>query len=104
MVRQPANIGGILATAVVVLLLCAIVVVEFPELLTLTDNPTNDFTVVRTKSASSPVLLAARKHLPASDVNSNTLAPGLLFSHELSLENGAHVPAGAFVLHSILRT
>jgi hypothetical protein len=104
MVRQRKNIGGILATAMIVLLLCTIVAGEFPELLTLTDNTTNDFTVVRIKSAASPALLAARKHRPASDVNSNTLAPGLLFSHELSLENDAYVPAGAFVLHPILRT
>jgi hypothetical protein len=104
MARDQTNIGKILVSAVVVLLLCGIVAGEFPELLTLTDNATNDFTVLRTKSAASPVLLAARKHLPVSDVNSNTLTPASFFSYARPIEKEAYVPSGAFVLHSILRT
>jgi hypothetical protein len=104
MSRERSDIGKIFVTAVVVSLLCGIVAGEFPELLSLTDNATNDFTVVRTKPVASPVLLAARKHLPASNVDSGTLAPAVVFLHARPFEKEEYVPSGAFVLHSILRT
>jgi hypothetical protein len=104
MARNQPNIGKILVTAVVVLLLCGIVAGEFPELLSLTDNATNDFTVLRTKSVASRVLHAVRKQLPVSDVDSNTLTPASLFSYARPSEKEAYVPSGAFVLHPILRT
>jgi hypothetical protein len=104
MTRGRAGIGKILVTAVVVLLLCGIVAGEFPELLSLTDNATNDFTLIKAKSAASPVLLVAKKYLPASDVNSYALAPTLVFSHTRPFENEAYVSSGALVLRSILRT
>jgi hypothetical protein len=104
MVRQRTDIGKILFTVVVVLLLCGIVTGEFPELQTLTDNATNDFTVLRTKSAASPVRLVARKRRPVSDADSGTFVPTLLFSHACQIEKEAFVRSGAFVLHGILRT
>jgi hypothetical protein len=104
MARQRTNLGRILLTVVVLLLLCGIVAGEFPELLSLTDNATNDFTVLGTKSAVATVLLVARKHVPVSDADSETLALASHFSHAHPVEKGAYIPSGAFVLHPILRT
>jgi hypothetical protein len=46
--RKRSNSGKILIAAVVGLLMVAVVAVEFPELITLTDNVTNDFTIHKT--------------------------------------------------------
>ena len=42
---RPPNLATIFVTAVICLLICAVVVAEFPELLTLTDSASNDFVV-----------------------------------------------------------
>jgi hypothetical protein len=104
MPRKRTQIGKFLVPALVFLLLCGIVAGEFPELLSLTDNTTNDFTVIRTKSAALPVLLHAGSHHPVADINCNTLAPTLLFSLPSSLEETASISPERSTLHSVLRT
>jgi hypothetical protein len=104
MARKPTHLGKILVTAIAFLLLCGIVVGEFPELVSLTDNATNDFTLIKARSAACPILPVARKHLPASHVNSNTLAPALLFSRLSPFQESATIPPKRSALYSVLRT
>ena len=98
------DIGKILLRALVLLLLCGIVVEEFPELLSLTDNATNDFTVIRINSRTSPTLVHAAGHVRKADLDSYTYAPELCFSRVSSFDKAELVPSGAFILHSVLRT
>jgi hypothetical protein len=104
MARGQANFGKILITAIVLVLICGIVAGEFPELLSLTDNASNDFTVIRTKSAALPVLLLASSHLPAAAVNCNLLAATLLFSRLSPFARAASVPSKHPIRHTVLRT
>jgi hypothetical protein len=104
MARGRTNIGTILVTAIVFVLLCGIVAGEFPELLSLTDNATNDFTLVRTKSAHLPALLHASSHLPAADMNCNALVPSPLFLRLSPFQEAASVPSVRSTLNSVLRT
>jgi hypothetical protein len=101
--RGRAKFGKILVTVLVFVLLCGIVVGEFPELLSLTDNASNDFTMTRTKSAALPVLMHAG-HLPAADINCNILAATLLFSHLKPFAEAASIPSERSILRSVLRT
>jgi hypothetical protein len=98
------NIGKILLQGIVFLLLCGIFAGEVPELLTLVDNATNDFTVCRTASPTSSVPLVTRKHVQIPKSNPNMAAPELFFPFVTSFKKAAIVPSGAFVLHSLLRT
>ena len=98
------NIGKVLLRALVLLLLCGIVVGEFPEVLSLTDNATNDFAVRRINSGTSPTLVHATRHVRKADVDSYSCAPELLFSRVSSFDKAELVPSGAFILHSVLRT
>lgn len=104
MARGRTNIGRILVTAIVFVLLCGIVAGEFPELFSLTDNATNDFTLVRAKSAPLPLLLQAGSHLPAADINCNALAPTSSFSRPSPLAEASSVPSLRPTIHPILRT
>jgi len=52
MERKQTGIGKVIAQALILLLLCGIVGGEFPELLSLTDNASNDFTVSKKKPSS----------------------------------------------------
>jgi hypothetical protein len=104
MARGRTNIGRILVTAIVFVLLCGIVAGEFPELLSLTDNATNDFTLLRTNSLALPVLLRAGSHLPAADINRNALAPTSSFSRPSPLAEASSVPSLLPTINPILRT
>jgi hypothetical protein len=101
MLSKRISIGKIVAEALVLLLLCGIVAGEFPELLCLTDNTANDFTVRRIDPVVSPSLLVASSHVRQA---SNTYTPELLFLSASPFEKTVLIPSGAFILHSILRT
>jgi hypothetical protein len=101
MQRGRTNIGMILVRALVLLMLCGIVAGEFPELLSLTDNATNDFTVRKADPAVAPTLVHAR-HVRKADIDSYTCA--LEFSRASSFETAELVPSRAFILHFVLRT
>ena len=62
-----------LGIALLSVLLCAIIASELPELLSLTDNTANDYTVGRVDCSVSPVLDCARKlQKPAIEFNFST--------------------------------
>jgi hypothetical protein len=103
MARKRTLVGKILLTAVVCLLLCALVAGEFPELLSLTDNATNDFTVVRTKSMALPVLVHASSR-PAAEINRSIPATTVLFSCLSPFQEAALIPSQQSALYSVLRT
>jgi hypothetical protein len=104
-VRRRTSIDKIAAQALVFLLLCGIVAGEFPELLLLTDNASNDFTVRNTNSVVLPVLRCARRivRMP-DDLDIDTPAPHLPFSRLYRIEEAALIHSDALVLHSVLRT
>lgn len=68
MVRKRASIGRMLANVIVGLRLCGIVCGEIPELLTLTGNATNDYTIRTTNSAISPLLREASTRVRVTGV------------------------------------
>jgi hypothetical protein len=102
MVIKRISVGKILGRALLCLLLCGIVA-EFPELLSLTDNATNDFTVRCARSVVPLVRLNASKQVRIANKDS-ALAPNLLFSRLGPFEKAELVPSDVFILYSILRT
>jgi len=104
MTRKRTQRGRILVTVVVCLLLCGVLAGEFPELLTLTDNATNDFTVVRTQSLASPVLVDASSYRQAAAVNGSIPATTLFISYLSAFQEATLIPARRSVLSSVLRT
>ena len=105
MIRDRIHLGKILVTAIAFLLLCGIVGGEFPELQSLTDNPTNDFTVVRTKLTASPVLLLhSNARRPAAALHARIPADILLSSRFGPLQPSAAIPPERSALYSVLRT
>jgi hypothetical protein len=103
MVSKRISVGKILARALVCLLMCAIVAGEFPELLSLIDNTSNDFTVRSAHSVVPLVRLTASKRVRIA-VNNSAPAPNLFFSHLSPFENAELVPSDVFIRYSILRT
>jgi hypothetical protein len=97
------GIGKIFARALLFLLLCGIVAGEFPELLSLTDNTANDFTVRSAQSVVPPVRLNVTKNVRIADKDF-ALAHNLLFSRLSPFEKAELVPSDVFILYSILRT
>jgi hypothetical protein len=104
MIRKRANIGRIFAQVIVFLLLCGIVCGELPELLALTDNTTNDFTIRKMNSAISPRLRNASRRVRVADVIEPTItAHDILFQHFHPFERAAF-SSDAFILGTVLRT
>ena len=103
MVSKRISFGKILARALLCLLLCAIVAGELPELLSLTDNATNDFTVRGARSVVPPVRLNASQNGRVADQDS---APALDFLslRESPYEKAELAPSDILILCSILRT
>ncbi len=104
MTRKRTRIGGIVAQVIVFVLLCGIVGGEFPELLSLTDNTSNDFTVRKTNSTVSCLSRDASRHDRVSDVAPNIAERVSTFSCFSPFERAELVPSGVLNLYSILRT
>jgi hypothetical protein len=104
MARGRTHIGAVLVAALVFVLLCSIVAGEFPELLSLTDNPTNDFTFRRTHDAALPVLVNARRQVRAVDTNVIDPASDPLFSRPGVFQKTVLFRPPLFILHTVLRT
>jgi len=104
MTRRRTRIGGIVAQVIVFLLLCGIVGGEFPELLSLTDGTSNDFTVHKTDSVVSRLPRDASRHVRVSDVAPNIAACDDSLSRFSPFERAELVPSGVSSLYSILRT
>jgi hypothetical protein len=92
------------AEVIVFLLLCGIVGGEIPELLALTDNTTNDFTIRNMNSVISPRLRNAGTHIRVADVVAPTITVhDILFQHFHPFERAAF-SSNALILGTVLRT
>jgi hypothetical protein len=103
MAYRRTPVGKILVPALAFLLLCGIVVAEFPELLSLTDNTANDFTVRKTDALAVPVHLHISGHIRIPDIVSKTLVLDFLFSRLSPFEKAAFAPSKPFILLCDLR-
>jgi hypothetical protein len=92
-----------LVTALASVLVCGIVVAELPELLSLTDNTSNDFTIRKPNSSVSPVLQSA-KNVRKATTDLNDSSHGSFVLHQGTFEKAELVPTFLLYLHSILRT
>src|SRR5208282_5232936 len=81
MANRKTRISRILVTTLVFLVICGICAAEVPELLSLTDNTSNDFSVCKADLLVSSVRFEASRGNPVVDSNSNVFAPNFLFSH-----------------------
>jgi hypothetical protein len=102
MLSHPAIFGRLLFSFVVCLLLCGIVSAEIPELLSLTDNASNDFTIHKTcRREFKPTLSAAiHKSLPPDTKNFECGAHTHCASTFVGVET---ISTDLLVLHSVLR-
>jgi hypothetical protein len=91
------------ATAIVSLLLCGIIAAELPELLSLTDNTSNDFTISKVSSSRLPCTQSVQNVQKAA-MDLNNPSHGSLFVHLGPFVKARLIPALLFILHSILRT
>jgi hypothetical protein len=98
------RIVGILARVVVFLVMFGIVGGEFPELLSLTDNTSNDFTVRKTNNAVSPLPRNVSRHDRLSNIKPNIAAYDGAYSRLSTAEAAELVASGVSSLYSILRT
>ena len=74
------------------LLVCGIVAAEFPELMSLTDNTSNDFTVGNRFATAAHVLPSAGKPIPNADMDCK-VTPSTLSVSRLSSFERATLPA-----------
>jgi hypothetical protein len=88
--------------ALVGLLLCAIFASELPELLSLTDNTANDFTMCSADSLVSPVLRST-KNVRKASIKFNNSPQDSLFRRMGSPEK-TKVALCLFILYSAQRT
>jgi len=77
---------------------------EMPELLTLRDDTTNDFTIRRTISVDSLVLPLSGSYRQITGVDFDSPAPELFSSLLIPVEKAVLAPSKLFILHSDLRT
>lgn len=103
MASRRTHIRKILPPAIVFLVLSGIVVAQFPELLSLIDDTTNDFTVRKTNTVVLSVLLGGSEVVRMSGLFSGS-ASGLLLSRPSPYDKLASAPSKLFLLHSDLRT
>lgn len=105
MASKRTHVRNFLIPALLFLVLSGIVVAEIPELLTLTENTTNDFTVRKINTAVLRVFLETRNYVGIAGVDSaSASASALLFSRSTPLDNAALVPSKLFLHNSDLRT
>jgi hypothetical protein len=104
MTRGPAHHGKVIVPLVIILTLCVIVTVELPELLTLVDNTSNDFTVRKINTADPFLLNVSISHRRITDIEFCSSAPEFPFSNLNSFEKTQSVSSRLFVLYSDLRT
>jgi len=97
-----APIRHLLIPVLVFLVLTGILVAEFPELLRLTEDTTNDYTVRKTNTLLLRVFLDTNKSAGLAEVDSSDVSD-LLLSCTSSLDGAALVPSKLFLLHSDLR-
>ena len=91
----------LLISVVATLLLLGVVAAEFPELLSLVDDTTNDFVVRKAGHGDAPTLTAPSHSVPRSEIKPfsgdalGESASGFVFAEA--------APSELFLLHSVLR-
>lgn len=103
MMLARTKIPKLLVWSLLSILLCGIVASEFPELLTLTDNTSNDFTVHKRNTEGLGALPDAGGPVRIADTISSVAAAALLHSRLIPFEKAAPAPSELFILHSVLR-
>jgi len=97
--------GKSIASALVCLLLCGTIgAAEFPELLSLTDNTANAFTVRRVSSSVSTIQQSASAPSRLAALNSNVSASDLPFLRWSPFETETLASSDFVTTHSVLRT
>lgn len=105
MVRKTASVGKVFGQVIVFLLLRGIAAGEMPELLTLTDNTANDFTIrAATKSVISTLLRNVSRRVRAADVATHKIITQEILSLQIYRFEGATFFPGASVSGAVLRT
>lgn len=104
MIRKGASVGRIVAQSIVFLLLCGIVGGEIPELLALTDNTSNDFTVCKTNSVISLIRYYTKRYIRVANAGPNIAAHGMLFPRLGPFEQVVVVSSAGLILDTVLRT
>jgi hypothetical protein len=102
MASKRTHVRNLLTPALLFLVLSVIVCAEIPELLTLTENTTNDFTVRTTTPVDAHVFLKANNFVGIAGADSPS-ASGLLFPPPTPIEKVSLVPLKLFLLNSDLR-
>jgi hypothetical protein len=98
------QIGKIFTPGLFVLLLCVIVLVQFPELISLNEDTTNDFIIRKANIADSLAVPDACRHQRITDIVAESPALASLFLRLSQFETVALVPTQLSILHSVLRT
>jgi hypothetical protein len=104
MASKQTDIGKIVATGAIVLLMCVIVLVQVPELVSLNEDTTNDFLIHRANAADLLVLPDPSKYLRIADIQSESPAAESVFSCLTQFEIAALVPSELSILYSVIRT
>jgi hypothetical protein len=98
------KIGKMLVPMLVFVVLLGIVSSEFPELLSLTDNTANDFTVLKANTVVSRILPAAGGPFRIADIDSSHPGFTLHSSAQIPFEKAAPHSSELLFLYSVLRT
>jgi hypothetical protein len=102
MLTYPSILGRLLFSFAVCLLLCGIVSTEIPELLALTDNACNDFTIGKAGGRECTTTLSAAIHKSVLLHRKNFECR--LRTHLVPIFVGTEtISSNLFVLHSVLR-
>jgi len=104
MANRKERIGRILVTALAVLVLCGIVAAELPELLSLTDDTTNDFSLRNTNALVSPARLHAHRPVAIVDPDANPAGSHFFLLRLNPFDPAALAPSDLFLRYSVLRT
>jgi hypothetical protein len=103
MSHWPRGLGKLLISAIVFVLLCGIMATELPELLTLADNPTNDFTVRTASSVEDVHVLSAVKQGAIHSAVRAVVEHALVDLATATPGGASPTRSGLFILHSALR-
>ena len=103
MSHWPRDLGKLLTSAIVFLLLFGIVSTELPELLTLTDNASNDFTVCKASSVEGVRVLSAAKECTIHFAVRTLGQHGGVELATVTVVGDSPTRSGLFILHSVLR-
>jgi hypothetical protein len=93
--------SGILFCTVIAVLLCSLFATEIPELLSLTDSTSNDFTVAAARVSFTHTSTQAGT---SSAFDLKHCAPDVGLLHSLAHESTTPISADLQYLHSVLRT